>query len=64
MKKIRSKENSEGKKRRKKQDTTRWRKRYRKASKDWKQELIDKSSLTYICTSEYRYKPKASMVLV
>ena len=45
-------------------DTTRRRKRYRQATKDWKQELIDKSSLTYICTSECRYRPKASMVLV
>ena len=45
-------------------DTTRQHKRYRQATKDWKQELIDKSSLTYICTSEYRYRPKASMVLV
>merc|ERR1711873_218355 len=26
-------------------------KRYRQPSKDWKQELIDKASLTHICTS-------------
>ena len=36
----------------------------RQPSKDWKQELIDKASLTHICTSECRYRPKASMVLV
>ena len=39
-------------------------KRYRQPSKDWKQELIDKASLTHICTSECRYRPKASMVVV
>merc|ERR1711873_310928 len=27
----------------------------RQPSKDWKQELIDKASLTHICTSECRY---------
>merc|ERR1712126_605161 len=36
----------------------------RQPSKDWKQELIDKASLTHICTSECRYRPKASMVVV
>ena len=40
------------------------RERRRQPSKDWKQELIDKASLTHICTSECRYRPKASMVLV
>merc|ERR1712082_81889 len=39
-------------------------KRYRQPSKDWKQELIDKASLTHICTSECRYRPKGSMVVV
>merc|ERR1712115_481699 len=37
---------------------------YRQPTKDWKQELIDKASLTHICTSECRYRPKASMVVV
>merc|ERR1711895_139592 len=36
----------------------------RQPSKDWKQELIDKALLTHICTSECRYRPKASMVVV
>ena len=36
----------------------------RQPTKDWKQELIDKASLTHICTSECRYRPKASMVVV
>merc|ERR1712240_555267 len=40
------------------------RERRRQPSKDWKQELIDKASLTHICISECRYRPKASMVLV
>ena len=40
------------------------REKRRQPSKDWKQELIDKASLTHICTSECRYRPKASMVLV
>ena len=41
-------------------------KRYRQPNKDkdWKEELIDKASLIYICTSECRYWPKASIVLV
>merc|ERR1712115_201732 len=39
-------------------------KTYRKPTKDWEQELIDKASLTHICTSECRYRPKASMVVV
>merc|ERR1712033_159648 len=32
--------------------------RRRQPSKDWKQELIDKATLTHICTSECRYRPK------
>merc|ERR1712243_472522 len=36
----------------------------RQPTKDWKQKLIDKASLTHICTSECRYRPKASMVVV
>ena len=39
-------------------------KTYRQPTKDWKEELIDKASLTHICTSECRYRPKASMVVV
>merc|ERR1712180_504706 len=39
-------------------------KTYRQPTKDWEQELIDKASLTHICTSECRYRPKASMVVV
>ena len=30
----------------------------------WRSELIDKASLNYICTSECRYRPKASMTEV
>merc|ERR1711867_139760 len=37
---------------------------YRQPTKDWEQELIDKASLTHICISECRYRPKASMVVV
>merc|ERR1712208_23979 len=37
---------------------------YRQPTKDWKEELIDKASLTHNCTSECRYRPKASMVVV
>merc|ERR1712041_30579 len=40
------------------------REKRREPSKDWEQELIDKASLTHICTSECRYRPKASMVVV
>merc|ERR1711873_331488 len=46
------------------QDKEYHRQKRRQPSKDWKQELIDKASLTHICTSECRYRPKASMVLV
>ena len=38
--------------------------RHRRRVKDWKDDLMDKSSLTYICTSECRYRPRASMVVV
>merc|ERR1712098_224278 len=38
--------------------------KYRQPTKDWQQELIDKASLTHICTSECRSRPKASMVVV
>merc|ERR1712112_718841 len=40
------------------------REKRRQPTKDWKQELIDKASLTHICTSECRYRPKVSMVVV
>merc|ERR1712112_748191 len=40
------------------------REKRRQPTKDWKQELIDKASLTHICTSECRYRPKANMVVV
>lgn len=46
------------------QDKEYHRKKRRQPSKDWKQELIDKASLTHICTSECRYRPKDSMVVV
>merc|ERR1712115_723121 len=46
------------------QDKEYHRQKRRQPSKDWKQELIDKASLTHICTSECRYRPKASMVVV
>merc|ERR1712066_289039 len=38
--------------------------KHRQPTKDWKQELIDKASLTHICTSECRYRPKASILVV
>ena len=40
------------------------RKLYARKTKAWKKELIDKSSLIYICTSECRYRPKGSVLLV
>ena len=46
------------------QDTATRSKWYRQPKKDWKEDLIDKASLTYICTSKYRYQPKTSMLLV
>merc|ERR1712041_11946 len=46
------------------QDKENHRQKRRQPSKDWEQELIDKASLTHICTSECRYRPKASMVVV
>ena len=51
-------------KRRLTQDKEYHRQKRRQPSKDWKQELIDKASLTHICTSECRYRPKGSMVVV
>ena len=45
-------------------DKQRKRKIWGKPSKNWKNELINKSSLIYICTSECRYRPKGSVVLV
>ena len=38
--------------------------KYRKPSKNWKNNLTDKSSFIYICISEFRYQPKGSFVLV
>ena len=52
------------KKRRLTKDKATHKKTYRQPTKDWKEELIDKASLTHICTSECRYRPKASMVVV
>merc|ERR1711890_184730 len=60
----RSKESDIGKKRRLTKDKATHKRRYQQPTKDWKQELIDKASLTHICTSECRYRPKASMVVV
>merc|ERR1712215_265928 len=52
------------KERRLTQDKEIHRQKRRQPIKDWEQELIDKASLTHICTSECRYRPKASMVVV
>merc|ERR1712243_280754 len=52
------------KERRLTQDKEYHRQKRRQPSKDWKQELIDKASLIHICTSECRYRPKGSMVVV
>merc|ERR1712089_76672 len=52
------------KERRLTKDKAAHKKTYRQPTKDWKEELIDKASLTHICTSECRYRPKASMVVV
>merc|ERR1712066_930638 len=60
----RSAESPLEKKRRLTKDKAMHKKTYRQPTKDWKQELIDKASLTHICTSECRYRPKASMVVV
>ena len=57
-------ESEKEKEMRQEQDKEYHRQKRRQPSKDWKQELIDKASLTHICTSECRYRPKASMVLV
>merc|ERR1711867_257854 len=60
----RSGESEIEKERRVTQDKEYHRQKRRQPSKDWKQELIDKASLTHICTSECRYRPKGSMVVV
>merc|ERR1712126_139906 len=60
----RSEESEIEKERRLTQDKEYHSQKRRQSSKDWKQELIDKASLTHICTSECRYRPKASMVVV
>merc|ERR1712112_159628 len=60
----RSAESPLEKKRRLTKDKATHKKTYRQPTKDWKQELIDKASLTHICTSECKYRPKASMVVV
>ena len=57
-------ESEKEKERRLTQDKENHRQKRRQPSKDWEQELIDKASLTHICTSECRYRPKASMVVV
>merc|ERR1711962_1973068 len=62
--KKRSEESEIEKERRLTQDKENHRQKRRQPSKDWEQELIDKASLTHICTSECRYRPKASMVVV
>merc|ERR1712101_27573 len=63
-KEKRSAESQIEKERRLTKDKATHKKTYRQPTKDWKQELIDKASLTHICTSECRYRPKASMVVV
>merc|ERR1711955_142815 len=60
----RSAESEIDKEMRQTKDKATHKKRYGQPTKDWKQELIDKASLTHICTSECRYRPKASMVVV
>ena len=60
----RSMEDPETGEKRKAEDKQRTRKIRAKPSKNWTNELIDKSSLIYICTSECRYRPKGSVVLV
>ena len=52
------------KKRRLTKDKATHKKTYRQPTKDWQEDLISKASLTHICTSECRYRPKASMVVV
>merc|ERR1712002_1436874 len=64
LREKRSAESDIGKKRRQTKDKATHKKRYGQPTKDWKEELIDKASLTHICTSECRYRPKASMVVV
>merc|ERR1711962_10375 len=53
----RSAESDIGKKRRQTKDKATHKKTYRQPTKDWEQELIDKASLTHICTSKCRYRP-------
>ena len=60
----RSAESEIDKQMRQTKDKATHKKTYRQPTKDWEQELIDKASLTHICTSECRYRPKASMVVV
>merc|ERR1711867_206624 len=60
----RSAESQEDKEKRLNKQKEYEKKKYRQPTKDWQQELIDKASLTHICTSECRYRPKASMVVV
>merc|ERR1712236_37758 len=62
--KKRSEESEIEKERRLTQDKEYQRQKRRQPIKDWEQQLIDKASLTHICTSPCRYRPKASMVVV
>merc|ERR1711962_1933654 len=54
----RSEESEKEKERRLTQDKEYQRQNRRQPIKDWEQQLIDKASLTHICTSECRYRPK------
>ena len=63
-KEKRSAESHIEKRRRLNKDKVTHKKTYRQSTKDWKEKLIDKASLTHIFTSECRYRPKASMVVV
>merc|ERR1712208_192749 len=60
----RSEESEKEKERRLTQDKEYQSRKRRQPIKDWEQQLIDKASLTHICTSECRYRPKASMVVI
>merc|ERR1711962_1333942 len=64
LREKRSAESEINKEMRQTKDKATHKKTYRQPTKDWEQELIDKASLTHICTSECRYRPKASMVVV
>merc|ERR1712041_3380 len=48
-------ESEKEKERRLTKDKATHKKTYGQPTKDWKEELIDKASLTHICTSECRY---------